>query len=143
MRWVDGQPVYRRVFIAVSGAAADANNTLIHIPNGWGFFGLVRLDGYLTGTTDVRYPVGYWGATNDYFSCRITGDGDIIERHGGADKASRPVILIVDYISEPTGTSSWDQGVTAWDAGTSTWDQITRMGEPLWDGGDALWDKRR
>src|SRR5262245_16095848 len=55
--WIDGQPVWRRVFIAVSGGTINTDNTIINIPAGWGFHGLVRLDGYLTDTADVRYPL--------------------------------------------------------------------------------------
>jgi len=123
VRWVDGQFVWRRVFILVSGATVNTNTTILHIPAGWDFHGLVRLDGYITTTAEMRAPVGYWFTASDYFSCRITADGEIVERHGGADMNSRPIIIVIDYISAPTGTSSWDGGISAWDGGSSTWDQ--------------------
>lgn len=141
--WVDGQPVFRRVFIAVSGAAVNANTTVIHVPGGWGFNGLIRLDGYISTSTEDRVPLSFYGGAADYIGVKISQAGDIIERHGGASMNSRPMILIVDYLSVPTGTSSWDGGITAWDSGTSTWDQNTRNAQPLWDGDPSVvWDKR-
>lgn len=139
VKWVDGQPVFRRVFIAVSGTAVNTNTTVIHIPNGWDFNGLIRLDGFITTTTDDRVPLSFYGGAADYIGVKITAAGDIIERHGGAVMNSRPMILIVDYLSVPTGTSSWDGGITAWDSGTTTWDQGTRGAEPLWDEGETSW----
>ena len=124
VKWIDGQPVWRRVFILMSGATANVNHMILDIPTGWDFDGLVRLDGYLTTAAGVRVPLGSWFSTTDYFSCRITQDGEIIERHGGADMNLRPIIMIVDYISMPSGSSSWDSGITAWDGGSSTWDQV-------------------
>lgn len=139
VKWIDGQPVFRRVFIAVSGAAVNTNTTVIHIPNGWGFNGLIRLDGYISTSTEDRVPLSFYGAAADYIGVKINKDGDIIERHGGASMNSRPMILIVDYLSVPTGTSSWDGGITAWDSGTTTWDQGTRGAAPLWDEGLTTW----
>lgn len=146
VKWVDGQPVYRRVFIAVSGAAVNTNTAVIHVPGaGWGFHGLVRLDGYISTTTEDRVPLSFYGGAADYIGVKIAGNsGDIIERHGGANMNSRPMILIVDYISQPTGTASWDGGITAWDSGTTTWDQVSRQAQPLWDGDpDTVWDQPR
>lgn len=143
VRWIDGQPVFRRVFIGMSGAAVNTSNVMIHVPGaGWGFHGLVRLDGYLTTTGEDRVPLSYYGSPSDYIGVRIAANSDIIERHGGSEMNSRPVIIIADYISQPIGTSSWDQGITAWDGGVSTWDQMTRQAQPLWDGGATVWDGR-
>src|SRR5215471_5779013 len=140
--WIDGQPIYRRVFILMTGATVNTSNTILHVPNGWGFFGLVRLDGYLTTTDEDRVPLSYYFAPNDYLGVRITGEGDVIERHGGASMNQRPMIVIIDYISQPIGTSSWDQGTTAWDNGTSTWDQLDPQHAyqaSQWDGGQTVW----
>lgn len=143
VKWIDGQPVFRRVFIAVSGAAVNTNTAIIHVPGaGWGFFGLVRLDGFITTSTEDRVPLSFYADAADYIGVKIASNSDIIERHGATTMNSRPMILIVDYISQPTGTSSWDGGVTAWDTGTSTWDQMSRQAQPLWDSGDAIWDRR-
>lgn len=140
VKWIDGQPVFRRVFIGMSGATVNTNNVVIHVPGaGWGFYGLVRLDGYITTTTEERVPLSFYGAANDYIGVKIAANTDIVERHGGASMNSRPMILIVDYISQPIGTSSWDQGITAWDAGTTTWDQMSRQAQPLWDDGGTTW----
>lgn len=122
VRWIDGQAVWRRVFITASGASGAANS-VIDIPAGWGFHGLVRLDGYLTTATGIRCPLQYYGSSSDYLGCQITEDGVITERHGGAHMDLRPMIFVIDYISFPTGTSSWDGGTAAWDNGTTTWDQ--------------------
>src|SRR5215471_4376460 len=81
VKWIDAQPVFRRVFILMSGPALNANNVMLHVPGGWGFFGLVRLDGYLTTTTESRIPVSYYGASDDYFGVRVAGNSDIVERH--------------------------------------------------------------
>jgi len=136
--WIDGQPVFRRVFILMTGAVANTNNTILHVPNGWGFFGLVRLDGYLTTSTENRVPLSYYFAPDDYLGVRLASNGDIVERHGGTAMNVRPMIVIVDYISQPIGTSSWDQGTAAWDNGTTTWDQLNPQGS-LWDSGATVW----
>lgn len=121
--WIDGQSVWRRVFIGASGNATNTTNSVIDIPAGWGFHGLARLDGYLTTTDGWRTPLQFYGSPTDYLGVRIDEDGVITERHGGANMSLRPMIIIVDYISFPSGTSSWDGGSTAWDDGTTTWDQ--------------------
>lgn len=140
VRWVDGQFVWRRVFIAVSGAAVNTANTIISVPGaGWGFHGLVRLDGYITTTADERVPLSYYATATDYIGVKIQANGNIVERHGAAAMNSRPMILIIDYISAPTGTSSWDGGITLWDSGSSSWDSFTRNAQPLWDGGVSTW----
>jgi len=143
VRWIDAQPVFRRVFILMTGAAPNVTNVMLHVPGGWGFFGLVSLDGYITTSIGDRVPVGYFFAPDDYFGVRISSNTDIVERHGGTAMNSRPVVLILDYISQPIGTSSWDQGTAAWDAGTTTWDQLTPQIAPLWDGGVTNWDDYR
>lgn len=123
VKWVDGQSVYRRVFITGSGLNVNTTNNVIDIPAGWGFHGLARLDGYLTTVAGVRTPLQYYGGPTDYLGCRISEEGVISERHGGADMSSRPMVIIIDYISYPIGSSSWDGGTSAWDDGTTTWDQ--------------------
>lgn len=142
VRWVDGQFVWRRVFILMTGAAVNTNNIILHIPNGWDFHGLVRLDGYVSTTADERVPLTYYASASDYISIKIAGNSDIIERHGAATMNSRPMIVIVDYISAPTGGSSWDGATTLWDSGQSSWDALTRGAEPLWDDGVTAWDRR-
>lgn len=143
VRWIDGQFVFRRVFIAVSGAAVNTANTIIHVPGaGWGFHGLVRLDGYILTTTNERVPLSYFATTSDYIGVKIAANGDIIERHGSATMNSRSMILIVDYLSAPTGGSSWDGATTIWDAGQSSWDVVVGGSQPLWDGDPStVWDK--
>ena len=127
VKWVDGSAIYRRVFVTVAGGTVNTNNAVVDIPGGWGFNGIVRLDGYTITLAGLRIPLGYWGGTADYFSATIDEDGVIFERHGMASVNGRPFIIIVDYISQPTGLSSWDGGITVWDNGTSTWDQLTRQ----------------
>lgn len=143
VRWIDGQFVFRRVFIAVSGAAANTANTIIHVPGaGWGFHGLVRLDGYLLSATEERIPLSYYATTTDYIGVKITSTGDIIERHGGAAMNSRSMVLIIDYLSAPTGGSSWDGATTVWDDGQSSWDVVVGATQPLWDGDpNTVWDR--
>lgn len=124
VKWIDGQPVWRRVFITASGLNPNIENAIIDIPAGWGFHGLARLDGYLTTADGIRIPLQYYGgAANNYLGCRIDEDGVITERHGGADMSGRPMVIVIDYISYPTGMSSWDLGSTLWDSGSSSWDQ--------------------
>lgn len=151
LKWVDGQPVFRRVFILMSGAAVNTNNTILHIPNGWGFSGLVSLSGYINNTADERVPLSFFAATTDYIGVKITSTGNIIERHGSATMNSRTMIVVVDYLGLPTGSASWDGGLTFWDAATggSSWDVGTRAAlaasEPFyWDReeGGATWDAR-
>lgn len=123
VKWIDGQSVWRRVFITGSGSAVNTTNAVVDIPAGWGFHGLARLDGYLTTSDQIRTPLQYYGGPSDYLGCRIDEDGVITERHGGATMNGRPMVFIIDYISFPIGMSSWDGGSSAWDNGTTTWDQ--------------------
>ena len=125
-KWIDGSSVFRRVFVASTGGALNTPNTVIDIPAGWNFNGIVRLDGYCITSGGLRVPIGYYGGPADFFSSTISEDGVIFERHGGADMSTRPMILIIDFISQPTGLSSWDGGTTVWDGGASTWDQLMR-----------------
>lgn len=127
VKWVDGSAIFRRVFVAVAGTAVNTDNAVVDIPGGWGFNGIVRLDGYCITLAGLRIPIGYYGAPADYFSATIDEDGVIFERHGMAAVSSRPIILIIDYISQPTGLSSWDGGTSVWDGGASTWDQLVRQ----------------
>lgn len=139
VKWIDGQPVWRRVFVTASGLNPNVSNPVIDIPAGWGFHGLARLDGYLTTADGIRTPLQYYGgAADDYLGVRITETGVITERHGGVDKNNRPMVLILDYISYPTGTSSWDGGTASWDGGTSWWDAISGQ-MALWDEGTSTW----
>lgn len=117
--WVDGTPVMRRVLITTTGTALHSPNEVGFIPQ---FGGLVRLDGYCIALDDFRVPLGYYAGANLYFSAMIHASGTIIELHGNAAHSGRRMIIIIDYLGEPTTVSSWDKGTTSWDDGKTLWD---------------------
>ena len=119
VKWVDGSPVLRRVLITATGAPLNVPNAVGLVPD---FSGLVRLDAYCIGLDNFRVPMGYYTSPTAYFSVMIHEDGNIVELHGNAAYSDRRMIVIVDYIGEPTTISSWDGGTTSWDNGTTFWD---------------------
>ncbi|PWT79179.1 MAG: hypothetical protein C5B60_00070 [Chloroflexi bacterium] len=121
VKWVDGSPVLRRVLITLTGTALSTPNEVGHILD---FDGLVRLEGYAIAADGFRYPIGYMGGTMMWFSAMIHENGTIIEMHANAALSGCRMIIIIDYLGEPTTVSSWDAGTASWDNGGTIWDSI-------------------
>lgn len=136
VRWVDGSPIWRRVFITTTTpwAGGEFPDTVVNIPNGYGFRGLIKLDGYAIVEHEeygsFRLPINYWDRGSPWetfgaFHVFIDDEGRIYEGHSHEIMHERPLILIVDYLTSALGLSSWDNGATVWDGGTTSWDSVS------------------
>lgn len=135
VKWVDGSPIWRRVFITTTTpwAGGEFPDSVVDIPGGWGFRGLVKLDGYAIVEHEeygsFRIPINYNDNNTSWDNFGpllvfIDDEGRIYEGHMREILHERPLILIVDYTTAPLGLSSWDNGATVWDGGLTAWDSI-------------------
>lgn len=97
--WIDGKPIYRKVFQATTGNTTNAANRLFAY-NDMQIDTLVNIRGTIkndTGTM-VTYPWYLSGPLGiDYGSIYPQNTGYVVEWHGLANYNSVPVIVIIDY----------------------------------------------